>query len=676
MTSWRNHVRILHNRGSGVFLLVQAMFAALVFALAVPAHAQSGSSADSVSSFSASSDGALSRIRSLFSSEPELLPPEQAFRVTLRAVDENHLIASFVPAKGYYLYRERLSFKVLEPQGMQVADVSMPDGKIKDDPTFGRVEVYTAPFDVRIQLAREAQTSNSGRLFYGYQGCAESGVCYPPEEKEFAFTLAANSSSVDGDASNMANNSANNSTNNSTNSAAASSMLPGWLDPDSSAALFAGGSVFWIVAAFFGFGLLLSLTPCVWPMIPILSGIIAGQGTHLSKGKALLLSSAYVLGMAVVYAIAGVAAGLSGSLLSAALQTPWVVGGMALVFVALALSMFGLYELQMPAFLQSRLAAASNNISRRTVFSVFAMGGVSAIIVGPCVAAPLAGALLYISQTQDVALGGLALFAMALGKGVPLLIVGTSLGTVLPRAGAWMAKIKAFLGVLLLGAALWMVSPFLPLPVVMGLTGALLIFYAVHLRAFDALPVHAGGAARAGKGMGWVTLLVGAIYLVGAFSGSRDFFQPLAGLTGSGNQQVATALPFQKVGSVEELQSMISQNAGRYVMLDFYADWCVSCKEMERFTFSDAAVQTRLQDVLLLKADVTANSAEHKALLARFGLFGPPGIIFFDGQGQEIKSRRVVGFMESKRFLRVLDEVFPARSPMNSVADTSLSHSS
>ena len=663
MTSWRNFLRTSRDSRSGIFLLMQAIFLALFCALAVPVQAQPNVPSGSALSSSVPSDSALSRIRGLFSSEPELLPPEQAFRVNLRAVDENHLIASFVPAQGYYLYRERLQFKVLEPQGMKVADVSMPDGKIKDDPTFGKVEVYTAPFDVRIQLARDAETPNSGRLFYGYQGCAESGVCYPPEEKEFAFTLAANGSAAEGSASYAGNN------------AAASSMLPGWLDPDSSAALFAGGSVFWIVAAFFGFGLLLSLTPCVWPMIPILSGIIAGQGAHLGKGKALLLSSAYVLGMAVIYAIAGVAAGLSGSLLSAALQTPWVVAGMALVFVALAMSMFGLYELQMPAFLQSRLAAASNNISKRTIFSVFAMGGVSAIIVGPCVAAPLAGALLYISQTQDVALGGLALFAMALGKGVPLLIVGTSLGTVLPRAGAWMAKIKAFLGILLLGAALWMVSPFLPLPVVMGLTGALLIFYAVHLRAFDALPAHAGGAARAGKGMGWLTLLVGAMYLVGAFSGSRDFFQPLAGLAGNGNQQVSTALPFQKVGSVDELQSMLNQNAGRYVMLDFYADWCVSCKEMERFTFSDGAVQTRLQDVLLLKADVTANSAEHKALLARFGLFGPPGIIFFDGQGQEIKSRRVVGFMESKRFLRVLEEVFPARSPMNSVADNSLSES-
>jgi thiol:disulfide interchange protein DsbD len=651
MTSWPKSLSQACMKGCWPLMAVLAMAAALL--TISPVQAQ-----QSTPAVAASSDGPLDRIKRLFAGEPELLPPEKAFTVNLRAADNNTLIANFAPVEGYYLYRERLQFRVLEPQGMQVSGVQLPKGKIKADPNFGDVEVYTAPFEARIQLAHDAAAPVSGRLFYSYQGCSESGVCYPPIEKEFLFTLTAA-----GDAGGSAD---------AVVSAAADdagSFLPGWLDPERSAALFAGGNALWVVAAFFGFGLLLSLTPCVWPMIPILSGIIAGQGADLGRGKAFMLSSAYVLGMAVVYAIAGVAAGLSGSLLSAALQTPWVLGGMALVFVALALSMFGLYELQMPAFLQSRLAAASNRISKRTIFSVFAMGGVSAIIVGPCVAAPLAGALLYISQTQDVALGGLALFAMALGHGVPLLVVGTSLGGVLPRTGAWMGKIKAFLGVLLLGAAIWMISPFLSLSIVMGLAGALLVFYAVQLRAFDALPAHAGGAARVGKGLGMVTLLIGAMYLVGAFSGSRDFFQPLAGLTGVRSEQVATALPFRKVASVEELQSVLEQNKGRYAMLDFYADWCVSCKEMERFTFSDAAVQNKLRDVLLLKTDVTANSAQDKALLARFGLFGPPGIIFFDANAGEIKSRRVIGFMEAGRFLRVLEQVFPLKTPVPSIAD-------
>lgn len=652
MTSWPKSLCQGWMKAGWLFMPVLLMVATLL--TAVPVHAQ-----QSAPTISASSASPLDRIKRLFSSEPELLPPEKAFTVSLRAAGSSTLIASFAPVEGYYLYRERMQFRVLEPQGMQVASVNLPQGKIKADPTFGDVEVYTAPFEARIQLARDAAAPMSGRLYYSYQGCSESGVCYPPIEKEFPFTLTA-ADDAGGDANAPASAAADD---------AGSSFLPGWLDPERSAALFAGGNAFWVVAAFFGFGLLLSLTPCVWPMIPILSGIIAGQGANLGRGKAFMLSSAYVLGMAVVYAIAGVAAGLSGSLLSAALQTPWVLGGMALVFVALALSMFGLYELQMPAFLQSRLAAASNRISKRTVASVFAMGGVSAIIVGPCVAAPLAGALLYISQTQDVVLGGLALFAMALGHGVPLLVVGTSLGSVLPRAGVWMGKIKVFLGILLLGAAIWMISPFLPLSVVMGLAGALLVFYAVQLRAFDALPAHAGGVARTGKGLGMVMLLIGAMYLVGAFSGSRDFFQPLAGLTGSRSEQVATALPFRKVASVEELQSVLEQNKGRYAMLDFYADWCVSCKEMERFTFSDAAVQNKLQDVLLLKADVTANSEQDKALLARFGLFGPPGIIFFDANAEEIKSRRVIGFMEAGRFLRVLDEVFPLKTTVPSIAN-------
>lgn len=596
-------------------------------------------------------------------SQPELLPPEEAFTVKLRVKDASSLIAEFKPAKGYYLYRDRISFKITEPAAIKVAGVMLPQGEMKADPTFGEVEVYHTSFEAIVHLTRPTDAVPIVRLHFGYQGCSDAGVCYPPIDRTFDFALPAMLAADSNKSNTFPPNQRSETSQGNVDIAPAGSasvpMITGWLDPDRAATLFNNSSFWWVVAGFFGFGLLLSLTPCVWPMFPILSGIIAGQGASISKKRAFWLSAAYVLGMAVTYAAVGVAAGLSGALLSTALQTPWALGGMAILFVILALSMFGLYELQLPAFLQSRVATASNRISKRTSASVFAMGAVSAIIVGPCIAAPLAGALLYIGQTEDVVLGGTALFAMALGKGVPLLAVGTSLGSLLPRAGPWMKSIKVFLGVLLLAAALWTVSPFIPLSISMALAGVILIVYATYLRAFDALAPEAGAIARLGKGLGVIGLLIGSIYLVGALSGSRSFLQPLAGIGGNAESKTLAPLPFERITSVAELDARLQQAAGRYVMLDFYADWCVSCKEMEHFTFSDPAVRAKLQNVVLLQADVTRNSVEDKQLLARFGLFGPPGILFFDQAGQQIKERRVIGFMESNRFIRMLNDVFP-----------------
>jgi thiol:disulfide interchange protein DsbD len=422
------------------------------------------------------------------------------------------------------------------------------------------------------------------------------------------------------------------------------------------AALLNGG--FWLaVASFFGFGLLLAFTPCVLPMVPILSGIIIGGGRPVTRGKGLLLAAVYVLGMAITYAIAGVAAGLSGAMLSATLQNPWVLGAFAAVFVVLALSMFGFYELQLPAALQSRLSGASNRLPGGQGLGVFAMGVLSALIVGPCVAAPLAGALLYIGQTRDVVLGGTALFAMALGMGVPLLAVGASAGALLPKAGAWMESVKRFFGALLLAVAIYLVSPFTPLPLQMFLWGALLIGSAVYLRAIDTLAADARGIQRFGKAVGVIALLAGAAYVIGAFSGSRDLFQPLAGLrAANGGGEAAPATPFQRIASVAELDARIREAAGRPVMLDFYADWCVSCKEMERYTFGDERVKTRFKEMTLLQADVTANTPEHAALLKRFRLFGPPGIIFFGRDGRELTSLRVIGFQPAERFAAALDQ--------------------
>jgi thioredoxin:protein disulfide reductase len=368
-----------------------------------------------------------------------------------------------------------------------------------------------------------------------------------------------------------------------------------------------------------------------------------------------------VLGMAITYAIAGVAAGLSGAMLSAALQNPWVVGAFAAVFVALAFAMFGFYELQLPVALQSRLADASNRFYGGRTAGVFVMGVLSALIIGPCVAPPLAGALLVIADRGQVALGGSALFAMALGMGVPLLAVGASAGALMPKAGPWMDTVKRFFGVLLLGVAIYLIAPFIPVSVQMFLWAALLIVTAIYLRVIDPLPADAHGFQRFSKGVGVVALIAGVAYLTGAFSGSRDILQPLSGLRVTAAESEAHETSFQKVKNVAELDARIQAAAGRTVMLDFYADWCVSCKEMERYTFSDERAQTRFRDMVLLQADVTANTAEHAALLRRFRLFGPPGILFFDREGREIRGLRVIGFQPADRFVAVLDQALGFR---------------
>jgi thiol:disulfide interchange protein DsbD len=422
------------------------------------------------------------------------------------------------------------------------------------------------------------------------------------------------------------------------------------------AQLFKNGGFWLIVSFFFGAGLLLALTPCVFPMIPILSGIIVGRGHKITHMHAFILSLAYVLGMAITYAAAGVAAGYSGNLISNALQTPWVLGSFAAVFVLLSLSMFGFYELQLPTALQSKLSTTSNRLHGGHLSGVFMMGALSAIIMGPCVAAPLAGALLYIGQTHDAVLGGVALFVMALGMGAPLLLIGTSAGVLLPKAGAWMEAVKQFFGVMLLALAIWIIQPLLPVSVEMLLWAALLIFSAIYLRALDALPHNANGWNKLLKGIGLFALLLGAAYLVGALSGSRDILRPLGNI-GRTETQTPAMLKFSRVKDLAELDQRIIQARGQTVMLDFYADWCISCKEMERFTFADTAVIAKLKPVLLLQADVTANSEADKAMLKRYNLFGPPGILFFGAGGKEMGDFRVTGYQDSTQFLKTLQGV-------------------
>jgi len=492
-----------------------------------------------------------------------LLEPEKAFRISTRALDARTVEVSFAIAEGYYMYRERFRFAVDAASKARLGTPQFPPGTRKTDEFFGEVETYRKQVVIRVPVIESDGAGAALALTVTSQGCADIGVCYVPMDSKATIQLAAFSANA--------------------RAAAGTGSAPELSTQSSDfeiARLFDSGGPLLVLASFLGFGLLLAFTPCVLPMVPILSGIIVGEGKHLGKLRALLLSLAYVLGMAVAYAAAGVAAAWSGTMLAAALQNAWVLGAFALVFVMLALSMFGAYELQLPGFLRYPLASASHRLPGGKLASVAGMGVLSAIIVSPCVAAPLAGALLYISQTRDVALGGGALFAMALGMGIPLLAVGVSEGALLPKSGPWMVRVKQIFGVLLLAVALWIVWPVL---------------------------------------------------------------RPSGGNT-----------DFIRIASIAELEEKL-KSPGKPVMLDFYADWCVSCKEMEAFTFSDARVKPRLDAMLLLQADVTANTAEHKALLKRFSLFGPPGIIFFDAQGREIKGLRVIGYQNAERFLRTLE---------------------
>ncbi len=579
------------------------------------------------------------------------IAPELAFPMQAQAIDEHTVEVIFDINKAYYLYGDKFRFEA-EPDTTTFESALKPAGKLHKDDFFGEVETHRGL--LRILLPLNSTGQRQFELFVTSQGCWDGGICYPPLTQSALIDLDASPQQT-ADTSFLGKlNSGGFASSGPDSASPQPSLLAGGDESGDIARLLGDAGLALILLSFFGFGLLLAFTPCTFPMIPILSSIIVGQGKHSSHGRAFSLSLAYVLGMALTYALAGLAAGLSGTMLSAALQNVWVLSFFALVFVLLSLSMFGFYELQMPAALQSRLAHSGIARKGGSLPGVAAMGALSALIVGPCVAAPLAGALLYIARTGDAVLGGLALFVMALGMGVPLLAVGLASRSLLPKVGPWMEGVKKAFGVLLLAVALWLLTPVLPLPALMIGWAALLLFSAVFLRALDPLPAEAGGWQRFWKACGVLLLLAGAAQLAGALGGARDPLQPLGFLAGTGISAPASQPQFERVASVAELDARLAESS-RPVMLDFYADWCVSCKEMERFTFSDGAVAARMDNMLLLKADVTANSAEDKALLKRFELFGPPGIIFFDRQGEEIDGLRVVGYMKPGPFSTILD---------------------
>jgi thiol:disulfide interchange protein DsbD len=595
----------------------------------------------------------------------DFLEPEQAFKLTAETLDAKTVRLTWVIAKDYHLYRDRLSFNA---DGSQVGTPVLPNGIRKFDTNFNKeMETYQDKLVVNLPVTAGAPYT----LLVGYQGCADAGLCYAPASQSYRVDprtpgkLTAIAPVDPVDAAPAADGTGAIP---ATSSAAAAAATPAAAAPvhedDSSMAqrTLQSGSAWRIGLAFLVFGLLLSFTPCVLPMVPILSSIIVGEG-NVSRGRGFMLALAYSLGMALVYTSLGVGAGLAGEGLAAALQKPWVLLTFGALLFTLSLSMFDVYQLQLPSSLQSRLSSTSGSMGGGKFAGVFIMGALSALIVGPCVAGPLAGALLYISQTRNVWTGGWALFSMAVGMSVPLLLTGLSAGSLLPRAGAWMNGVKKVFGLLLIAVAIWMITPVFSVTVMMIMWGVFALLCAMFLHVFDGIPKGAGLGAYVGKTLGLAFLLVGLFELTGAASAGRDVLQPLGHLVasraeGGASGAVAGAgeAHFKRIKTVAELDQILATNT-KPVMLDFYADWCVSCKEMERFTFSKPAVNAKMKDVLLLQVDVTANNVDDKALMKRFGLFGPPGLIFFNG-GKEIPNSRVIGFLAAEPFLQHLNRHF------------------
>lgn len=591
-------------------------------------------------------------------SSNEPMDPEEAF-VPEVIVDDGSVFVRFDIAPEYYLYRDRTKAAVA---GADIRAAHIGEGERKDDPNFGTVWVFHDQLET--ELAIDAGSPYT--LVIGYQGCADMGLCYPPMEKAWRIDPAAGDAErldeVPGDTNELTPLEDMPSLGEDRGEAPAGSGpatdtqagTPTGSETDMITQRLIDGSPWAIILGFLIFGLLLAFTPCVFPMIPILSGIIAGQGEHITTRKAFVLSVVYVLAMAVTYTVAGVLAGLFGANLQAAFQNPWILSVFAAIFVALALSMFGFFELQLPSSIQSRIMQVQNRQQGGTLTGVAVMGFLSALIVGPCMAPPLAGALIYIGQTGDAVIGGLALFALSIGMGLPLILVGTLGGKYMPKAGGWMDAVKAVFGVVLLGLAIWMLERFLSPAITQLMWAVLLIASAVYMGATESLREAASGWLRLWKSLGLVLLLWGALMLIGVAAGAKGTpFAPLSGLSlGGGGGQIAE-LEFRQVNDEQELDQALEQAraAGQPVMLDFYADWCISCKEMEHNTFSDPRVIEALSGFLVLQADVTANNADHKALLKRFNLYGPPGIIFWDTSGERVRQHWVVGYQPPDEFL-------------------------
>jgi thiol:disulfide interchange protein DsbD len=594
------------------------------------------------------------------------LPPEQAFGFEAIVGDGNTLLLRFTPAKGYYLYRDKTSLKLSGADGIAPGTPRWPQGTAHHDEHFGDVVVYFDQVDVPLPLVRQRATPANATLTATFQGCQTGGICYPLMTRSVKLQLPAGATT--------ATTSPPPPVGATPVAIAASSPDPGPIATDIApttaspldatspiaedtrlATALAGSSRWLTLLGFFGAGLLLAFTPCVLPMIPILSGLIAGQGTRLGTRRALVLSLVYVVANALVFTVAGVVAGLLGANLQAAFQNPWIIVAFAALFVALALSSFGLYELQLPMALRSRLGAMTDRQRGGSLGGVATMGALSALIVGPCVAPPLAGAVLYIGQSHDPVLGGAALFLLAMGMGLPLLAFGAAAGRGMPTSGPWMTTAQRVFGFIFLALAVWMLSRILPGMATLALWGLLALAAATWAFTATTATPHTRWLARFA---GLVLAIMGAGQMLGALAGGSDPLQPLAGVVGA--RQPASELAFRMIKSSDDLDRELAsaQAAGKPVLFDFYADWCVSCKEMEKYTFTDPAVHAALDSFVLLKADVTANDEVDQELMRRFGIVGPPSTLFFDA-GREIRGLRLVGFEKVAPFVARINNATP-----------------
>jgi len=583
---------------------------------------------------SAGKGGLTALMDSLKPSGDEFLQPDQAFRFDALADGADRARLNWEIAEGYYLYRTRIKVSTPSRQA-QLGAPQMPGGEFKTDEYFGKQEIYHHELAATLPVARAGGGAFELPLEVTYQGCAEAGLCYPPITKRVSVTLPAGGASTGTASQGSPGSSADGRLGGSS---------PGPAEQDWFASLIRSGSLLSMLGWFYLAGLVLAFTPCVLPMVPILSGLIAGGGSHITPARGFALSAAYVLGMALTYTVAGIACAAAGRQVQAVFQQWWVLALFALVFVALAMSMFGLFTLQMPVAIQTRIASLSNRQSAGTFGGVAVMGALSALIVTTCVGPALVGALLVISQSGELARGGAALFAMSIGMGTPLLVVGASAGRLLPKAGRWMELVKKLFGVMMLAVAAWMLVRIVPERVALLLWAVPALVLAALLWAESRARSAAAWGLRVA---GVVAGLYGVALTAASALGGTD---PLAPLPALGAR--AHALPFHVIKSVADLDRGVAEAkaSGRTVLVDFSADWCTSCKEMERYTFTDPAVQAALRNTVLLRADVTRNDADDEALLRRFGIFGPPTIAFYGADGRERSGYRVVGYMKADAF--------------------------
>lgn len=583
------------------------------------------------------------------------LPPDKAFVLSTRAAP-GAVVLHWKIADGYYLYKRQ--FKLM-PLAGQLGKVDFPQGDVENDPNFGRVVVYHHAVTLKVPV-RQRPAGGQVRLRVVYQGCAEKGLCYAPMTRTVSVNVPPGNAAPAGSISTSTAGAVAGVSGNGGPGAGA----PGGSSEQSRlAGLIQQSNPAWFVLVFFGLGVLLAFTPCVLPMVPILAGIIGGESERISARRGVVLSLVYVVSMALVYTGLGVAAGFAGTGLQAIFQTPWLIGLFAAVFVFLAGSLFGFYELRLPTGLTSRLADASGRLRGGTWLGVILMGALSALIVSPCVAAPLAGALIVIGQAGEPVRGGIALFALSLGMGAPLVVYGTLAGRLLPRAGGWMTTIQRLLGVTMLAYAVWLLSRVIPASLTLVLYGLVGLVAAAFMGLFERLPEGAG--ARLGKALAVAVFVWALALVIGGAAGANDPLRPLAPFAGAatggqGGQTTGktSGLKYQGVSSVEGLQMAIgaAAQAGRPVMVDFYADWCTACLEMEHTTLRDPRVRSALEAFRLLKVDVTQDTADSRALLKHFGLYGPPAYIFFDAHGRRIEGDTVVGYEDVKPFLSHLQK--------------------